>query len=232
MTTDYLAANRAYWERGYPAENVESCVFRFYGRILVPDFKLSGEGGETAIDFGCGQGATVSFFDKKGFNAFGCDISAIDIEAGRMRRPHLSDKLAVVDSKPSRNRIYCVSSGVSLVTAIQSLYYLADDDFDDAIEKLRSSMVPGGVFFATMMGEQCREYYDNSEPVGNGLRRVQFKNERLDVRDYFMTFIRDEDHLKRKFSAFRPVHVGSYTMKLRDDEGNGFHWTFCGVNDR
>lgn len=229
--TDYLSANRAYWEKGYTAPNVEACVFRFYGRILVPDFGMTGEKGEVSLDFGCGRGATVDFFHRHGFQAYGSDISVKDINAGMARYPHLADRLSVVNSVPKQNAHYGVESGVSLVTAIQSLYYLDDIDFAEAIDKLYACMKPGGVFYATMMGEQCREFFDNSEPVGNGLRRVAFKNDRLDVRDYFMSFIRDEDHLKRKFQMFRPVHIGHYAMKLRADEGDGYHWTFCGVRD-
>ena len=35
---NYLNKNSKYWEKGYHAPNVESFVFRFYGRILVNDF--------------------------------------------------------------------------------------------------------------------------------------------------------------------------------------------------
>jgi 2-polyprenyl-3-methyl-5-hydroxy-6-metoxy-1,4-benzoquinol methylase len=99
---DYLAANKAYWERGYIAPNVDACVFRFYGRILKPDFGLAGSG-ETVVDFGCGQGAAVNFFNTQGFDAWGCDISETDISAAKIRYPHLHRKLCVVDPKPSRN---------------------------------------------------------------------------------------------------------------------------------
>lgn len=90
-------------------------------------------------------------------------------------------------------------------------------------------MKMGGIIFATMMGEQSREFYDNSTEYKDGLRVVNFKNERLEVRDYYMSFIKDEDHLKRKFSMFRPVHLGYYCAKFRSDEGDGFHFTFCGI---
>jgi hypothetical protein len=80
-----------------------------------------------------------------------------------------------------------------------------------------------------MMGEQCEEFFADSTPGPDGLRCVNFKNDRLTVSNYFISFIRDEAHLKQKFAMFRPVHIGHYTQKLRNDEGDGFHWTFCGV---
>jgi hypothetical protein len=73
-----------------------------------------------------------------------------------------------------------------------------------------------------MMGEQCEEFFANSTPGPDGLRCVNFKNDRLTVSNYFISFIRDEAHLKQKFAMFRPVHIGHYTQKLRNDEGDGF----------
>ena len=40
---NYLNKNSKYWEKGYHAPNVESFVFRFYGRILVHDFNITGK---------------------------------------------------------------------------------------------------------------------------------------------------------------------------------------------
>jgi hypothetical protein len=97
------------------------------------------------------------------------------------------------------------------------------------MDKLYRSMRPGGVFYATMMGEKAREFFDNSTEAKDGLRVVNFRNERLDVKDYYMSFTRDEDHLRRRFAMFKPVHVGYYAAKFRNDEGDGFHYTFCGV---
>ena len=118
-----------------------------------------------------------------------------------------------------------------MVTAFQALYYFSDQDLGDVMAKLHGSMRSGGVFFASMMGEQSKEFFEASTEAGGGLRVVNFKNLRLDVQGYYMFFIKDEDHLKRRFSMFRPVHIGYYAAKLRSDEGDGFHYTFCGVKE-
>ena len=39
---NYLKGNDAYWQQGYEGENVESFVFRVYGRILKHELGLSG----------------------------------------------------------------------------------------------------------------------------------------------------------------------------------------------
>ena len=82
-----------------------------------------------------------------------------------------------------------------------------------------------------MMGENSKEFYDNSQEYEDGLRVVNFKNDRLDVKNYYMSFIKDETHLKSKFRMFKPMHIGYYCAKYRNDEGDGFHFTFCGVKE-
>jgi|APSaa5957512535_1039671.scaffolds.fasta_scaffold396994_2 hypothetical protein len=52
----YLNFNKAHWEIDYKAVNVDHPIFRFYGRILKPQFGIHGGNHELLLDFGCGQG--------------------------------------------------------------------------------------------------------------------------------------------------------------------------------
>lgn len=225
----YLQDNQRYWERGYTAPNVDSSLFRFYGRILKHDFPHLR--GSRLVDFGCGQGASVNFLHQVGFDVIGVDSSSTDIEAGRILFPHVANRLELCDIDPNKVPYYGYSENVAVVTAVQSLYYLNDEHFDACIRKIASAMVPGGVFYATMMGTRCAEFYDNSVDAGGGLRKVEFANDRVQVSDYYMSFIEDEAHLKRKFHLFRPLHIGYYAARFRNDEGDGFHYTFCGIKE-
>lgn len=227
---NYLQKNKEYWEKGYPAVNVDHPVFRFYGRILRPEFKMGGAF-ERLLDFGCGQGAAVNFFSMNGFDARGVDISESDIAAAKIRYPHIASNFSVCNPDPEKNEYYGFQEDVSVVTAIQSLYYFNNTDFEVAMKKIYSMMKKGGVFYATMMGVQSKEFFENSSEYGDGLRVVNFKNKRVDVKEYYMSFIEDEEQMKRKFSLFRPLHIGYYCAKLRADEGDGFHFTFCGVKE-
>jgi SAM-dependent methyltransferase len=228
---DYLQSNQAYWEKGYHAPNVDHCVFRFFGRILKPDFRLP-QNHESLLDFGCGQGAAVNYFCLNGFNAFGTDISHADIGVAQARYPHIASRFSTCALQPAANPRYGPQDAYRVITAIQSLYYFSRDHFAEVMAKLYAQLEPGGVFFATMMGTQSKEYYDNSSPTDDPwLRRVAFDSPRFQVRDYFMFFIEDEADLKAKFRMFRPVHVGYYAAKFRSDEGDGLHFTFCGVKD-
>ena len=53
---EYLEKNSRYWAGKYAAPNVESFIFRFYGRILKFDYGIDGSMHERILDFGCGCG--------------------------------------------------------------------------------------------------------------------------------------------------------------------------------
>lgn len=225
-TTGYLTSNAAYWERGYDAENVDSPVFRVYGRIFVPDFGLDGSGGERSLDFGCGQAAAAAFFLRKGFDAYGVDISASDLGTAVTRFPELDGRLERIEPEPSADDRY-FGGGFQLITAVQSLYYLSDTDLTTRLESLCDQLEPGGVFYATMMGTRCY-FYDHSKPAEDGLREVEMSG-RKEVDGYYVNFIESEQELVETFSMFEPRHVGYYADRFREDEGEAFHYTFVGV---
>lgn len=227
----YFDGNKAYWERGYNAPNVDHHMFRFFGRILRHDFPELTQNGGKLVDFGCGQGAAVNYFIGRGFDARGVDISEKDVEVARTRYPDIANRFDIVDPDPSNVPHYGFDSEVDVVTAFQSLYYFNNRDFDLCLRKLYDSMKTGGVIFATMMGTRSEEFYANSQPAEDGLRVVNFDSGRLNVSNYYMFFVEDEEDLKQRFSLFKPLHIGYYAAKLRNDEGDGFHYTFCGVKE-
>jgi len=225
----YLGDNKEYWEKGYEAPNVDHHTFRFFGRILKPEFGLP-EHNEKLLDFGCGQGAAVNFFHMNGFNAYGVDISEKDISIARSRFSHIKNKFTICNADPKVQTNYGTEKNYSVITAFQSLYYFSEPDFNIVMGRIYDQLVPGGVFFATMMGIQSTEFYDNSKSTDDEwLRKVDFSNSRVDVKNYYMFFVKDERDLVDKFKMFKPVHMGYYSAKLRSDEGDGFHYTFCGV---
>jgi cyclopropane fatty-acyl-phospholipid synthase-like methyltransferase len=227
---DYLKSNLDYWSKGYHAPNVDHMVFRLYGRILRPDFGMPKKN-DLHLDFGCGQGAAVNYFCMNGFDSHGVDISSKDLSIAQNRYPHIANRFYLVDSDPLRFN-FPINKSFDLVTAFQSLYYLGKEDFKIMIERIYVSMKPGGLFFATMMGVQSKEFYDNSQPTDDQwLRVVNFTNSRINVSQYYMFFVNDENDIKDRFSLFKPLHVGYYSAKFRGDEGDGFHYTFLGMKE-
>lgn len=227
--TDYLSDNQEYWEKGYHAPNVDHPVFRFYGRILGPQFGLTGKDCETLLDFGCGQGAAVDYFNRQGFQSYGVDISTTDLNVARARYPELQNRFAEVDPKPDTDDAF-FDRKYDVIIAIQSLYYYSDADLQTRMESIYKMLKPNGVFYATMMGTENDQYYQNSEPYEDGLRKVSFDTDReLTVEDYYVNFTSDEEELKNKFKMFKPEHIGFYSEKFRSEEPKGHHYTFVGT---
>ncbi len=226
---NYLQGNTGYWSRGYFAPNVDAPVFRFYGRILKPDFGISGRNHETLLDFGCGQAAAVNFFHVQGFDAFGVDISKVDIETALIRYPHLDQHLAIIDPTPRVEDTF-FSRQFDVVTAIQCLYYLSPADLKTRIQTLYNCLKSGGVFYATMMSTQTK-YFGYSTKTDDGMRKVTMQNKRYSLDDYYVNFTESEKDLVDKFSLFQPKHVGHYSAQFRSDEGLSHHFTFVEVKE-
>ncbi|MDR1471671.1 MAG: class I SAM-dependent methyltransferase [Synergistaceae bacterium] len=222
----YLKANYDYWQSGYTAGNVESWVFRAFGRILKPEFGLSGEKHEKLLDFGCGSGAALSFFDRNGFDVYGVDISKIDMSRCKERMPHIADHFTIVDPTPRVDDVF-FDGDFDLVTAIQSLYYYSSGDLETRLISLKKQMKRGAIIYATMMGSKSW-YYDNSAERENGLREVNIDTPRLKIKNYFVNFTHSEDDLLSKFSMFKRLHVGYYDARYIETEGSDFHWIFIG----
>ena len=90
INKNYLSANHSYWKNEYTADNVDHTVFRSAGRILKPDFNLPNKH-ELLLDFGCGTGAAVNYYNKLGFEAFGMDSSDSAIKAAKLKYPMYSN---------------------------------------------------------------------------------------------------------------------------------------------
>jgi len=210
--SDYLKGNQTYWQRGYAAENVESFVFRPYGRIFKYEFG--------------GGGAALRFFKPKGFDVYGVDISEVDIEHCRRIMPDVADHFAVIDPKPRNDDVF-FGGRFDLVIAIQSLYYLSEPDLAVRLRSLHEQMKSGALIYATMIGTGHYMYAHSTE-WKDGLRRVEYRSPRLTLDDYYVNFTRSEEDLARKFGLFERRHIGFYDAKYREDEGAGFHYTFVG----
>jgi cyclopropane fatty-acyl-phospholipid synthase-like methyltransferase len=227
---EYLKNNLDYWSQGYHAPNVDHMVFRLLGKILRPEFGLPKQN-ELHLDFGCGQGAAVNYFYMNGFNSHGVDISSKDLSIAKNRYPHIANRFHHVDPSPLKFN-FPTSASFDLVTAFQSLYYFSKEDFEKMIQRIYASMKSGGLFFATMMGVQSEEFYNNSQATDDPwLRVVNFKNSRINISEYYMFFVNDENDIKDRFSLFKPLHVGYYSAKFRSDEGDGLHYTFLGIKE-
>lgn len=221
----YLAKNKEYYDKGYEAENVESYVFRAYGRIFKHDFGLDGSKGEKVLDFGCGSGASLRFFKSKGFNVYGVDISEVDIRRAQSRMSDIKDHFLVIPPKPvASDRFF--GGQFDLVVSIQTLYFLSDTDLQVRLKTLYDMMKPGAVIYASMMG--TRAYFSKyATPAEDGLSKIDFANDRITYKDFYVNLTKSEQDLEKKFSLFKKVYIGYYDRDYRN-EGSEFHYTFTG----
>jgi cyclopropane fatty-acyl-phospholipid synthase-like methyltransferase len=224
----YLKQNQDYWQRPYEGDNVESHVFRPYGRILKRDFGLTGGKGERMLDFGCGYGATLNFFKSKGFDVYGVDVSQININACQKRMPDIANHFMVIDAKPSTDDCWVGGGGMNLITAIDSLYYYTNSDLETRLTSFYRQMRPGAVIYATMIGIQSERYFRHSTPDIDGLRKVTFPSVNGDLSTHFINLTESESDLIRKFKIFQKKHVGFYSYRFREDEDVAFFYTFVG----
>ena len=225
--TEYLDTNAEYWDGRYDAPNVESFIFRMYGRILRFDYGIDGSNHEKILDFGCGQGGALNYFDKLGFNCFGVDIAKNDIAVARQLMPHRADQLKVIDPTPVRGQSY-FDDQMDVVISIQTLDFLSNTDFQVVIRNLFDNMKPGGKIYASMNGWDMY-YRKNAEYADDGLWHVKFNNGRVDY-DLFLNFVKDKDEMREKFSLFKPVYIDHYDSSFRE-EGSEFRYTFFGIKE-
>jgi hypothetical protein len=232
---DYLRENSAYWRQGvYDTPNVESYVFRIYGRVLKHEFGITGERGEGILDFGVGSGGNARFFDGLGFDIHGVDQSEIDIKRCKDRMPHRADKFLVIDPVCNSSDRWFGEKLFKVVVSFQTLYYLNNTDLQERLLSLDAMLEPGGIFIATMM-HTSSWYYPMSEPSEDGLRFVRFWRDQdrerpnLVQNDHYINFTQDESDLVEKFRIFEPVHTrGYYDGVYRNDQGSEKHLVFIG----
>ena len=236
-SSKYINNNSIYWNKGYHSPNVESYIFRFYGHILRHDFQMPFKDKNTQIlDFGCGEGAAVNYFNKIGFKSYGCDANIKMINnAKKLFSENSSCYFNIpLDTLKINSLLDIVNTKekFDVIISCQTLYYLPKIQFQHFVKLAFEALKKGGVFFATMMSVKWELFYNNSFPTSdpeNWMREVKFSTSRHNISNYFMHFINDEADLCAKFSLFHPLHIGEYSMKLRNEDGNGHHYTFCGI---
>lgn len=144
----------------------------------------------------------------------------------RVRYPHIHNQFALIDPEPAEDDVF-FDGGFDVIVCVQSIYYYTEAHMQTRLKSLERMLNPGGIFYATMMGTKS-EYYDYSEPVGDGLSVINMRTERKVRENYHINFTESEQHLLSRFPMFEALDVGFYSEKFRSDEGQGFHYLFVG----
>lgn len=212
--TDSTQFNTSIWQENYSAPNVESWVFRWWNRVgqkYVSELSQSYKSKPLSLDHGCGHGTAVNFFNQKGCDAYGIDVSKIAIAEGKTFFSEIADHLFEVD--PLLNNFPMLGTKLSLVSSIQTMYYLAPTDREIVMAKLKDVSLPDGIVYLTMM-TPTGTYFENSVQLENGMRHVKFTDDRISV-DQHICFVKNEEHFKQMFPMLEILEIGQYLQSFK-----------------
>lgn len=214
----------AKYQAGYGLQYPDGHVIRFHRHILEYELGLSSG---TILDYGCGTGTHLRYFEQQGFTPYGCDISATAIAKCKRLLPAYADHFHVVPNSPRLKDYF--PGEFDLVFSNQVLYYLNDADLDQLIPQFYRMLRPGGVIFATMMAPTSY-YFRHIADTERGLSKVVLKG-RLNETTYIN--FKTKEQVLSLFTAygFTRLHLGLYGSAIRDDEGPTDHYMFVGRRD-
>lgn len=129
--------------------------------------------GARVLDAGCGNGR-----DVETMRGFGFDVHAFDASSEMCR---LTQERTYGQVKPRHMKFEDFNDPVDSwdgIWAMASLVHTAPEDLTDIVSKIRQSLKPGGVFFASL------KYGDQHEVLPDGRRMMRISEEKL--REAFM----------------------------------------------
>jgi len=237
----YLKKNFHFWNRKYFAPNVEGFIFRLKPYLLDKYIKFKKKKFEI-LDFGCGEGSNVIFFEKNyKFIPYGVDISSDSIRKCKSKCKKYKNNFKVINPKPNINDNF-FNKKFDLIISTQVLYYLNDIDLKNRLISLNKMLKPGGYVFFTMMGtnNEYYKYFCDKRKSNDGLYKVDLssdknykKRQKQSIYYHYINFTKSEKDLKNKFRLFKPLKIGYYDGSLTStffsaSRSGVHHYTFLG----
>lgn len=226
---NYVDVNVNYWEKGYNAPNVESYVFRA-NAYYFKSHGINIDNTTKILDFGCGGGSNVLYFDKFNADTYGVDISTIDIERAKSLAKH-PENFKVIEPTPQEDDLF-FDCQFDIIMANQSLYYLSNSDMHKRLISLNKMLKPSGVVFFTMISV-LNAYYKKAEYFKDGLYRVvrdsaelRKRHNRVTMDDHYVNFTHNTTELVDRFNLFQCIHTGYYDQDFTGESGH--HYMFFG----
>ncbi len=231
---NYINTNATYWQSPYNAPYVESFIFRLDGRVLKKYNAYEDKSKFNVLDFGCGQGSHVKYFEENGFNAYGVDISKHSVEIAKKKLKN-SERIKLIEPEANENDVF-FGEKFDLIVSSQVLYYLSDSQLQKRLISFKNMLNPNGYVFFTMMSD--KSWYKtwlvekNQEPE-DGLYEVEHTddiyNKRVNkiINKHYINFTNSKEHLKEKFQLFKPIEIGDYDLTYNENESE-HHYMFFG----
>jgi SAM-dependent methyltransferase len=211
-------------EMGYGHVYPEGHIIRVYKHILEWELQLTRG---TIFDFGCSTGANLAYFSSLGFIPFGCDTSSVAIANCKNRIPQYADNFFVT---PPHADLHALLKGqrLDIFLSNQVFCHLDDKGIRNIVETAYELVRPGGVFIASMMDYSCYfAKYINGE--SGDFKRVELNTPR-EKEVSFINF-KHREEIEPLFRPFKKLHLGSYGMHIREEEGSSNHWLYIGQKE-
>ena len=211
------------YERGYGLNYPDGHIIRINEHVLKYELGLTGG---KILDFGCGVGQHLEYFEKNGYVPYGCDVVESAIKQCKARIPEYSENFYVNESMPNLKDYF--NEEFDVIFSNQTLYYLADDDINNLVLQFYDMLKPGGVFFATMISPG-NNMFQNIEPFEGELSKVVLKYGRYNDTTYVN--FKTKEEMSKLFSIFKKIQIGYYTCIIREEEGASDHHIFIGKKE-
>ncbi|WP_243705901.1 methyltransferase domain-containing protein [Campylobacter volucris] len=201
-------------------------VIRFYERILK--YKLNKTSGNL-LDFGCGNGVHSKYFQDitgGGIKAYGLDIVP-SLENTWKNDPKLiTENFHVIAPNSSFKDLF--NGKMDFIFANQSLYYLPNESFKQAIDEFYQLCNDKAIIFATMITSKAYQEFTTGDVGKNGLMEVK-SSPRINGESTYINFTNNIEELKEKFKPFKPLFWGDYELiNLYNFEGSVQHFIYIG----
>ncbi len=216
--------NRRYGEDGYGLKYPEGHIIRFEEHYWN---QLWNRKPGVMLDFGCGTGAHVEFFQQKGWKAYGCDSSY----EGFIRA--ISKGLSVYNTEPRPNLSdFFNPETFDLILVNQVFSMMPFDDAEFILRQLSGLLKPDGVIVVSWM--DWNDWMINNSKTIHGTRnRIASisHHKRFEKLTHSFTVVplslfRLNEIMKTH--GFKAHHIGFYSHELIQDETTKW-WLYIGA---
>jgi len=226
MSNDNSVADwKKIYKSGYGIQFPESHVIRTWVRVLQFELGWKPEDKRSFLDFGCGTGAHLAYFEGLGFNVSGVDVAEDAISHCKERFSSHPEQFVTIAHAQNLEEVFQKNS-FDLILANQSLYYLNDSELKDTLAQFKTLLKPGGVLLASMMGPGHNYLNYVVDTSHTGLKRIE-ANYRGHMASW-INFVDSKEEMLELFSNLKVLHLGWYDFVIREQEGSSFHyWIIC-----
>jgi SAM-dependent methyltransferase len=167
------------------------------------------------LDLGCGPGRHAVFFARAGFESFGLDARASDIEhAARSAR---DAGVTLYLKQGSLRALPYPDASFDYVLAFNVIYHGTETDAARALAEIRRVLRPGGLYQATMLSKRSVDYGRGEQVAPNTYVQPSGHGDKVDPH-----LFTDEHDLLRLHSGFRLL-----AAEDRDQTGGGEQHWYC-----